>query len=59
MSSHIRKTVHHTRKYLQRMMRDRRAGRPVVCLDETCATARDSVEKMWVGDDPVVSGATI
>ena len=28
-------------------------------LDETWANARDSVEKMWVEDDPVVSGGTI
>ena len=40
-------------------MRNRREGRPVVYLDETWANARDSVEKMWVEDDPVVSGGTI
>ena len=34
-------------------------GRPVVYLDETRANARDSVEKMWVEDDPAVSGGTI
>ena len=28
-------------------------------LDETWANARDSVEKMWVEDDPVVSGGTM
>ena len=46
-------------KYLQRMMRNRREGRLVVYLDETWANARDSVEKRWVEDDPVVSGGTI
>ena len=28
-------------------------------LDETWANARDSVEKMWVEDDPVVSGGPV
>ena len=46
-------------KYLRRMMRNRREWRPVVYLDETWANARDSVENMWVEDDPVVSGGTI
>ena len=46
-------------EYLRRMRRNRREGRPVVYLDETWANARDSVEKMWVEDDPVVSGGTI
>ena len=46
-------------KYLRRMMGNKREGRPVVHLDETCANARDSVEKMWVEDDPAVSGGTI
>ena len=27
-------------------------------LHETWANARDSVEKLWVEDDPVVSGGT-
>ena len=45
--------------YLRRMMRNRREERPVVYLDETWANARDSVEKIWVDDDPVVSGGTI
>ena len=46
-------------EYFRRMRRNRREGRPVVYLDETWANARDSVEKMWVEDDPVVSGGTI
>ena len=46
-------------KYLRQMMRNRREGSPVVYQDETWANARDSVEKMWVEDDPVVSGGTI
>ena len=46
-------------EYLRRMRRNRREGRPVVYLDETWANARDSLEKMWVEDDPAVSGGTI
>ena len=40
-------------------MRNKREGRPVVYLDETWANAGDSVEKMWLEDDPVVSSGTI
>ena len=40
-------------KYLRQMMRNKREGRPVVYLDEMWANARDSVDKMWVEDDPV------
>ena len=46
-------------KYLRRMMKNIREWRPVVYLDETWANAKDSVEKMWVEDDLVVSGGTI
>ena len=46
-------------EYLRRMRRNRREGRPVVYLDETWANARDSLERMWVEDDPVVGGGTI
>ena len=46
-------------EYLRRMRRNKREGRSVVYLDETWTNARDSVEKMWVEDDPVVSGGTI
>ena len=46
-------------KYLRRMIRNKREGRPVVYLDEAWANARDSVEKMWVEDSPAVSGGTI
>ena len=43
-------------EYLKRMRRNGREGRPVVYLDETWANERNSVKKMWVEDDPVVSG---
>ena len=46
-------------KFLRRMMRNRREERPVVYLDETWANARDNVEKMWLEDDPVVSGGGV
>lgn len=41
---------------LRRMRKKRKEGKPVIYLDETWANARDSVEKMWVEDDPMVTG---
>ena len=40
------------------MSKHRIEKRQVVFLDETWANARDTLEKMWVEDDPVVSGGT-
>ena len=44
---------------LDELEKNRIEGRPVVYLDETWASVRDSVEKMWVEDDPVLSCVTI
>ena len=40
------------------MRKNRIEKRLVVLLDETWANARDTLEKMWVEDDPMVSGGT-
>ena len=37
----------------------RKGRKTIVYLHETWANVRDSVEKMWVEDDPVVSGGNI
>ena len=48
----------HKYKYLRRLRRNRREGRPVVYLDETWVNAHDGVEKMWVENDPRAIGGT-
>ena len=42
--------------YLQRMMRNRTEGRPVVFLDETWANAHDGKDSAWVERDTVTGG---
>ena len=48
----------HRHEYLRRLRRNRTERRPVIYLDETWVNARDSVEKMWVEDDPRAAGGT-
>ena len=50
--------IYQRHAYLRRMRVNRRERRPIVYLDETWANARDGKEKMWVEDDPRVSGGT-
>ena len=45
-------------KYLRRLRKNRKEERPIVYLDETWVNAHDSLVKMWVEDDPNVSGGT-
>ena len=42
--------------YLQRMMRNRTEGRPVVFLDETWANSHDGKDSAWVERDTVTGG---
>ena len=43
---------------MRRLKKNRKEERSVVYLDETWVNACDSLEKMWVEDDPNVAGGT-